>query len=119
MDIVVERAGRPITVPVTPDASGRIGVLPSEEHRPRTWQSSLGPALASPLMEPLRVLRRLWDSVSGERATLSGPIGILRSTGGGLPAWQALLVLLAPSVAAAWPATLLAAAVLVPRRRLA
>jgi len=117
-DIVAERYGRPITVQVTPDASGRIGILASEERQPRAWQSSLGPALASPLAQPLRVLRRLWASLNGEHTTtLSGPIGIVRSTRAGLPAWQALFILLAPSVSAAWPATLLAAAIVVSRRR--
>ena len=117
--IVAERAGQLITMQVTPDASGRIGIQPSEARAERAWQSSIGPALASPIVEPLRALRGIWNSVSGESAaTLQGPIGILRSTGGvARPFWKTLFIMLAPSVAIAWPATLLAAVIFVPRRR--
>jgi len=116
-DIVVERQGQSVTMQVTPDASGRIGIQPDEERLPRAWQSSIGPALAAPIVEPLRALRGIWNSFSDDRVMLEGPVGILRSAGGGRPVWLAFLLLLAPSVALAWPGTLLAAVIFVPRRR--
>ncbi|HEY3255296.1 MAG TPA: M50 family metallopeptidase [Polyangiaceae bacterium] len=115
--VVAERHGQSITVQVTPDAGGRIGIVPQEEHQQRAWQSSLGPALAAPILEPLGVLQGLWGLLSDRPVTLGGPIGILHSTGSGLPVWKALFVLLAPSMAVAWPATVLAALVTIPRNR--
>jgi regulator of sigma E protease len=120
-EVVVDRGAERLTLTVTPrgeHGKGKIGVAAAQEHH----AVGAGEALASALTQPARVnvdtVRGLVEMLTGRtEGELVGPVGIARETARAAKSGAGdLLYLLGILLAYVWPATAIAALVLVPRR---
>lgn len=74
--IRVERDGQELTLAVTPDAEGRIGVSPIDAREPVSLLDSLGEGLEY----QVRIASELFRLPADDHPDFRGPIGIVRET---------------------------------------
>jgi membrane-associated protease RseP (regulator of RpoE activity) len=122
VSVSVRRDGAELSLTVTTNASGRIGISPRSESAPTPIGRALRKAIRMPITTAVHTARSEWSLFSGERKEdLIGPVGIVRelSTEGTRPGvgTRFALMLLAYPAALVWPLTLFVELLLAPRRR--
>jgi hypothetical protein len=101
--VVVERGGERVTLSVTANAVGRIGVESQHDSRPMGWTK----AIALGVITPFEVIAGTFNSAfrTQDKADFQGPVGIVRATAqAGAKGVAASLWFLAMLGAYIWPA---------------
>lgn len=102
--LTLERGGERITVVVTPTVDRRIGVEERLERRPSTVGEATASAFRTALSPLLYLGSQVRLALGAEKATLSGPVGIVRDVSRGRSgAFGAVLAMAALLTSFVWP----------------